>query len=381
MKLPINKKLSFKNINIIFMLFIFISPIIRFTLGFTSYLIALGIIAGFTLKLLSSNYYRGYKAIVPFLFILSMVAFTLIANPSDLKSIYFSFIFLINFLIAYWLEKQNPEKLASISFLSLIIYFIFFIYSMIKHGTTATDINHYLLSGEASRNMVSAIAILYQITYSATYYRVNSKLPLITPLLTLCIAIIAYGRSGIALSASIVIFSIIYETWKSKKIYKLIYFFLALAILFLFIENFAIIENFLFENTNYQKGFESPREIMVQQYIINLGFIEILGGLDLSNIPIIKNYNNNPHNSLIFGHSMYGIFYLALLIWIITSITLHYFYNKETFVYIVLLSIFFSRLLIDTISMPGIFDFMFFLVFLIIINSKKTSKIGVPKKT
>ena len=43
----------------------------------------------------------------------------------------------------------------------------------------------------------------------------------------------------------------------------------------------------------------------------------VLLGIDLSKVDVVSDYNNNPHNSFIRFHSLFGLLGLALLIFVL----------------------------------------------------------------
>jgi hypothetical protein len=347
-----------------FILLVFLSPVIRFATGFFPYLLAFVLMVGWGVILLLRNYYLGYKALIPIMLLLSMTLFVVMTDPSNLEALFYSFVSLISFMTAFWLAKQDIIKVSKISLIALLLFYMFFIYSMIKHGSTSSDVNNYFI--ESSRNAVSATALFLQILHSTAYYRANKRLPKITPAITFLIAILAYGRSGVALSAGLVVFTFAVTFLKTKPIYKLAFSFVILIFFLLLSENITLAENIIFNKTNFSSGLESPRTLMVQQYWESMDLISFLVGSDLSTVPIISQYNNNPHNSIIYGHSQYGIFYIILMSWFFFVVCWYGIFYKKTAIYITLISIYLVRIFLDSLSLPGVFDFIFYYIFFVL---------------
>lgn len=245
------------------------------------------------------------------LIIMFMLIFSIVSTYSDLEATFFASITVINLLFSYWLAKKNKEMVSSVAFVALFSFYLYFVYSGIKLGFQPSEVNFYFV--DASRNIVSTVALFFQILYSAAYYRANNVLPKVTPIFTFIVAFMAYGRTGIALSLIFVVVTYAVSFWRSKVLYKFIFLLLTLILSVVAFRYFAVMENFILVETNFNSGFETPCTKMVKDYIASLDFFRIFTGSDLSAIPIIFQHDNNPHNSIIYGHSQYGIFYVLLL--------------------------------------------------------------------
>lgn len=353
------KKSALRDIFVsLFIILVFVSPLIRLALGFKPYLLVFGIISCFSLALFLRNYYKGYLTYTVVLLLSIMSVFAAFNGSGNQEAFFYSTVSLVNLLLANWLVRQDATRVTALSFIALNIFYLFFIYSGIKHGFMPADVNNYFL--ESSRNVVSTVALLFQVLYSASYYKDKNTLPKITPLITLLIAFFAYGRSGIALSAVLVVFTFLFIFWRSKFTYKLLAFSL-ISILFSFIYQYlTTIELLVLTETNFNSGLDTPRTLMVQEYIRSLNLGSIIMGTDLSTVPIINQYGNNPHNSIIYGHSQYGIFYIFLLLVMVVTVSRYKPFNKRNIVYTFLLLVFFVRILADKLSLPGVFDFIFY---------------------
>lgn len=353
----------------LFILLVFISPVIRLAAGFIPFIVVLGVIASFVVVQLFRNYYKGHTTFFLMLLLVLMSVSTALNAHGNLEALFYAVTSLVSLLFAYWLAKQDKEKVVTLSLFVLTFFYLFFIYSGTKHGFQPNDINNYFI--ESSRNAVSTVALLFQILYSATYYRARNKLPKITPIITLLIAIFSYGRSGIALSALLVMISFASVFWHSKALYKLFFLFLVLALSVLLLQYIEAIKYVIFTETNFSSGLDTPRTQMIREYIARLDLSSIILGKDLSTIAIINQYNNNPHNSVIYGHSQYGVFYIVLLLGLSLIIIRRTLFRKGGIIYAALIFIFFIRILSDKISLPGVFDYIFYYIFYVIYFDNK----------
>ncbi len=380
-KICIIRKSSIQNFFIaLFLLIVFTSPIVRFAVDFYFYLLVISIIATFVFVdfVSKTGRYNSFMYI-PLLLLLGMFLYIGISQPYKLNSLYYSAVSMILILVSYWTMKQDYRLVKTMAFVALLIYYQFFIYSGLVQGFMPADVNSYL--GESSRNAVSAIALFLQVLYSAAYYRVHQNLPLFTPIFTLIIAIVAFGRSGIGLSAMLVVFTYLLLFLQSNRLSKLLVFTGLIIVFFILVQNLQQISDFLVLYTNFQTGLDSPRYIMNQEYVSKITFESFLIGLDLSTIPIIHSHSDNPHNSVILAHSQFGFLYVLFLMFFALFVGYVVLVYKNTVVYGFLLLLFLTRISIDILALLGVFDFIFyFLVFCIYEAYKKGEARSLFKK-
>ena len=303
--------------------------------------------------------------------IIGMFIFIILNNELEKVLIFNYIMYLYAFFAAYWLFSIDKYILMKVSYMTLMTYYLYFICFGIFYGFSPVDINTYM--PYASRNQVSAYAIFLQILYTASYYRVNKKLPLFTSLFTFILCILAFGRSGILCSGLIFIFSFFLLLFngskEQKKILKIILFFL----IFLCVLQVNYIFDYISNYSSFQQGLESPRNLMNQQYLDELDFQNLLLGINLNLIPEILNYNLNPHNTFILGHSHFGLINIILFFVIVCISSLIYLvWFKKIYVYVFLLMIFFLRIYFDVFMEHY---FLMLLLFLFILESKKNQKI------
>jgi|GEM_PF-4363532 len=345
----------------IILLLAFVSPIVRLVFGFIPYLTIFFAISVFTLIFTLKINLKNYLNIWLTVSLLSMLLISIFTRGGSLESPFYAVLSLMSMFFSYWLVGLEKKKVTRLSFYALIIFYFYFFYSSIKYGISPQDVNNFFL--ESSRNSVSTVAILFQVFYSAAYYRENNKLPNITVIATMVICFISFGRTGIALGGLLVIVTYCSNFWSSRLMFKVLFFmflFLGVVVAFQFFDE---MQTFIINQTNFSSGLDSPRFNMIKDYWASLDFFSFFAGTELSSIPIINKYNNNPHNSIIYGHSQYGIFYIIFILSLFLMLAKKKLYSTGGWVYIVFVFIFFVRIFADKISLPGIFDYIFFYLF------------------
>jgi|GEM_PF-2863847 len=305
--------------------------------------------------------------IVPLLLLIGMIMYATFAKVLGQNvTPVFAIISLLYFLSAIWISKQNEQLVCKSAFISLMLYYVFFIVSGLEKGFAPYEINEYLEN--SSVNGVSALALIFQIFYSTSYYKLHKKLPYITPLITMVICIMAFGRSGIAVSVLILLLTF-FVNYKHYKILNS-FFLVSLIVLFLFL--FQELLQFFEHYTNFGRGLESPRQEMLNDYLSVVNFISFFtGGINLLSIPSISIHDGNPHNAYIYSHAGLGILYLMFIV----SIWLYVFYiftfYKNTLVYFSFLMLFSIRFFFDTGSLFGASDFLFYYLLICLYKEKK----------
>lgn len=356
----------------LFMLLVFISPVIRLVVGFVPYLAVLSIIASFVFVQFFKNTYKGYAVFWLIFVLIMMSVFVTLSAHGNLEALFFSAASLINLLVAYWLAKQNKEKVSTVSFYALVSFYLVFFCSGINYGFGPNDVNNYFI--ESSRNIVSAMGLFLQILYSTAHYRAKKVLPKVTPIITFIISFVAYGRSGIALSAIFLFITYASIFRQSKFVYKLAFIVVVLVLVLMVSQYAVIMKNIFLTESNFSSGLDTPRVLMIQSYLESLDFVRVLVGVDLSSVPIINQYNNNPHSSVIYGHSQYGVLYILFMLSLVAIVAKSNPFKRGVALYVSFLSIFFIRVLVDKMSLPGIFDYLPFYIFCIILFDSKKCK-------
>lgn len=311
-----------------------------------------------------------YLMYIPF--ILLMVMFVYSLSTFSTKIIYHTANSIFYFIAAYWLFKQDKIFLQKMSFVTLVIFYIYFLGAGLYYGFTPWNINHYFVGG--SKNYVSAMAIFLQIFYSISYYRSKRKLPMVTVVITLVICVITAGRSGIGLSAMIVLFSSYFMLFHGNRTIKISIFITALLVFIMVFVNLDTINEILILNTNLNQGMESSRFLANQSYFDNLSIGNLILGIDFSTLSVYQEIDMevNPHNTYILAHSRFGLAYLFFILFFILSSLYIFIFYKNTLVYIIFLIIYSVRIYFDVLITN---EMILYFIFLSLLEVSKTSRL------
>jgi len=116
----------------------------------------------------------------------------------------------------------------------------------------------------------------------------------------------------------------------------------------------------IISGTNLDSGLDTPRWELWRIYWENLNFLNLIVGVDVTNLPMYNEFGGNPHNSFIKFHSRVGIGCFALLSLYFVSA---YKYLKKKNNYILWLIILLTmRAFFDSDILIGNFDFIFFII-------------------
>jgi len=361
--------------NIILTAFLLL-PIVRIITGNTFWLylyIALSIIT-IIFSLIINYKYRISKFIIKYRYFIIISFLCIIISLfnciryNNYSILLFSCLFIISPLLSYIILKLKYLNLLFISRLILISYILIIITFMLRKGATPDDFNHYFPGN--SRNTVSEIQFFCQILYSCCFLKKHGRLPILSAVITFAISILTFGRSGILLSGILLCYTIFSNILSVKSSQLKILLMIAIIFLILILlKNYYIdIINYLVLNTNFNSGLETSRLAIYKSYIGNLNFSDIIIGEDFRKSELILEYNSNPHNSFIRGHSYFGITYIIWLIYLIDILIK----NNADYKFTFLIMLIFARGFFDTSILPGFFDYIIYLLILDNINKDIT---------
>lgn len=361
----------------LFCFFSIIATLLYYILGY-SYLkyLPLLITSAITLYFVVLNKTRVFSSDI---YILIVVVFCLLFSIINslrftLGALFLGLQLLTMSYSAYFIVNKCNINLLKVAKTILLLYFIFFFYSLVTVGGSPNDINGYLKT--SSRNIVSGLCLIFQIFYSSCFYFKHKKLPLFTPVITFLICILSYGRAGI-ICALILLFitalSLIMGNNRAKAYFRVVLLILALPFSILFIKYTPVVYDEIYSNSNFSKaGLDSPRIAMNIEYWDGMNFIDFFAGRSFEMSPTIMDYDMNPHNSYIQGHHFMGVAYLMLFLYMLINLIKTFFKHPSLVLPTLLLSVFFIRISIDVISFPGSLDLiLFYLYFYITRNPNR----------
>lgn len=211
--------------------------------------------------------------------------------------------------------------------------------------------------GRSSRNSLAYITLSISTLYFLAHFirGTISSSTLLIPVLSVLVAIFAYGRSGIVLTIAFLIMMAFvkfknYLFVSAKEHIKSFRFYInitLLVIIFYYINiNFGIINSqYEFFLIRWGNPYEDIRWILLAEFIEKYEFYNLLSGFDFNQTSYIADLDGNPHNSyieLLANYAFIGFFILILL-----AFNLFKFILRGEFVIIIICTPFFVRIFFD----------------------------------
>lgn len=201
----------------------------------------------------------------------------------------------------------------------------------------------------SSRNIVSGYLLLLIIYYLFLTYILNKKINVFLILLFVFNCFILYGRSGVALSCLLLLYSL-YKRYGSKLI---------LIMVSIILASIGYLYTIFLQYTNFSSGLDTPRSEMAIEYMTNLTTHDIFFGRDIEHCCSIILQYRNPHNTFLNGHIEFGIMHTI----IISFIALVIIASRKTEL-IFLLLILYLRYAIDVIGLFSFTDIVLYAIFI-----------------
>lgn len=220
----------------------------------------------------------------------------------------------------------------------------------------------------SSTNGIPSYLIVVQVLYSLVYYSVHKRLPAISALLTLIVALLGIGRGSIYVALMIVVVSVFINSLIdviSRRYFSIILLLSALVIGVGFILlNLDVLYALLDGRTKALHGFVDPyRNRIVVEYFANLKWWQVFVGGDFKGTVISSLYDNNPHVAFICSHAYMGMIYticilLSPLIFLLKSRS-----YLDSAIFFVFSSFLLLRAWSEPILFPTALDFFYYLIF------------------
>ncbi|WP_168405687.1 hypothetical protein [Acinetobacter indicus] len=316
---------------------------------FLSFFFSIGLIFLSLLKILKIN-----KLLLLF-FIFSIFIYTFLGflSPNyEFSKLILSLLYIfscIGYALILFFNKNNLI-LSKIIYLGFLVFLLFHFISM--GFLSFEEFNNIFYA--SSRNVVSAALICLLLNLILISKINNKDLSFFYYLSCLLFCVLLYGRTGILISILLLSYKIITYF---KNLYSVF-----LLVIFLFVGNFYLgyFLGFLENNTNLSKGLESPRSMLLNEYLnsIFLSNKNLLFGSDINKCcQYAVLFNENLHNSFLYAHSRFGI--ISFIYFIL--FTLFVFFTRNflvIFIYCVLI----LRYFYDELGFFGVFDISFYIL-------------------
>lgn len=224
----------------------------------------------------------------------------------------------------------------------------------------------------SSTNGLPSYLIVLQGALSLSVFLGKNRLPIMSSLATLIVALFGLGRGSIIVAFLILVFSVFVNFLVGRKgpaFYKRVILLCIMLSACLMIVEFFYIKVVLRElivNSKFGAGIlDKYRGYMVADYLGKLDFWSFLFGTDYSGTSIASDYGGNPHNSYIRLHSFYGLWGLLLaLLSPMFVLAAHKNLTHKLVVFCMLIFVL-IRAISEPILFPTLLDFFYFLCFFI----------------
>jgi hypothetical protein len=230
----------------------------------------------------------------------------------------------------------------------------------------------------ASTNGLPSYLIVVQISYSLIFYLKKNRLPVISSIATLIVAIFGLGRASMIVAALILLFSIFTNAITSKSDRKILFRSAAIAtlplVLYLYESHnyiFIFVEQLIQGSKFSASVMDDARKVQIDDYFNKLDAWRFLFGADYSNTSINQYFGGKPDNSYIRLHAYFGIsgFFLVMISLLLIAISDRL--KTQKIIALILISMSLLRATTEAIFFPSVLDFFYFLYLFIFFRFSK----------
>ncbi|MGE0581172.1 MAG: hypothetical protein AB7P31_03385 [Steroidobacteraceae bacterium] len=231
---------------------------------------------------------------------------------------------------------------------------------LVRHGIRNFPLQDIIPN--SSSNGVTSYVVLLQANYCIVNYVQTRRTSLLTALATLAICVVGFGRGSVLAATGIVIAGAVCRVFLAGKGRA---FFVSLLVLvtsvFLSIRYSEQILVFVNSNTKIGSGlFDAHRYEMIVEYLDKIDASTLWTGASYTGTSIASEYNNNPHNSFIRAHHIFGLPYLLLMLCIpVYLVHRKHAFSVKAYAGCVWMVVMF-RASTEPILFPTLLDFFFF---------------------
>jgi hypothetical protein len=223
----------------------------------------------------------------------------------------------------------------------------------------------------ASTNGIPSYLIVVQIGYSIAYYLENNKLPLLSCVITLCVAVVGLGRGSMLISLFILNLTLLFNLFISQSLRQKILngwilCFITLFLIAIKYKNWSIGDEliFMYDESKFASGFiDEHRLLMLKDYFGKIDGVALILGSSYDGTSIDDYYGGNPHNSFIRLHSFYGSTALFGLIVPLIIVLVSNRVLMQKVIVLILIALALLRATTEPIFFPSTLDFFYVLYF------------------
>jgi hypothetical protein len=260
---------------------------------------------------------------------------------------------------AFVMTRNRELYLLASRYSLLLVQMAVFAYLFV-HGWDNFPLENMIF--DSSSNGITSYLIVLQANYCAYNFILHRRAANVTPLLTLIICVVGYGRGSILAGTAIVLINILsYITWKSYASALLRVLAVLLVVLTVALYYSEDIADFVEANTKLGSGlFDETRERMLNDYVAKIDGAALVTGADYDGTSIQTDFRDNPHNSFVRAHHIFGLPYLlALALFPLALLAVKRDLSVKLYCCGMLLAVMF-RASTEPVLFPTVFDFYFF---------------------
>ena len=247
---------------------------------------------------------------------------------------------------------DNIEKIRLHIYIIVWINIFYIWFEIIYLGKMPNEVYEQL---GLSRNHGGLLLCLFVGFYCFIRKITKDKVSVVLPLVAMVSAYLLVGRSSLGLLAGIFVISLLAN---NKKLISIILTIIIVGLIIYFKNDILL----LYEASSFaENGMESSRYKIWDSYITHIDLESAIFGLDTSNIPVIRDYGGNPHNSFLNFHRRLGLIPFILFLIITFVSILKYFMMGDNYV-VWLIIILFSRIFFDSDCFIGSYDFIIYTI-------------------
>lgn len=202
-----------------------------------------------------------------------------------------------------------------------------------------------------SRNYPGMLLILWSCFWGFCKYLTEGKVSVVVPILSCVLAFFLEGRSSLGILLFMSIVSICLRDKKFLFILPLV----GSVVMFAY---WDIVLDIYSLTSFAENSLETSRYSIWKAYFEALDLVSILGGLDVSEVPLIRSYANNPHNALLNYHYRMGLMGVVALLYLVCKSVKRYI-NSYSFMPLLYLSCILVRFMFDA-CINSTYDFILY---------------------
>lgn len=260
-------------------------------------------------------------------------------------------------LLSYLVFNYDKRQLILKTLYYFLFLYLIIVLAILVAGRDPNEI------WQGSRNSSSQLFVIMGAIF-LIYPPVLEKLKfkLLFYFLIFIVCVFSMGRSGIITSAILLLAAILSSySFKINKT-NLFLILVSLGALLLLAINFELLIDYYNNNPKFDylraKGLEdSYRSTMLKEFFDHYSLKTFLFGVDLSTLPYIASFNNNPHNGFLYLHAKTG--FLAVIIFLgIALTTLKVILKRDAVAFLAIMALL-LRFSTDSVGGLIIFPFVF----------------------